>query len=114
VLCVNRNTAKAGTMTEQRRPPLIETIALKKHFYLGRGQTLHAVDGITLTIEENEIVGLVGESGSGKSTFGKTLVGLLDKTSGQAFYNGTQLPQKFSTQDHIQYCTQLQMIFQDP
>lgn len=101
-------------MADQNQPPLIETIALKKHFSLGRGQTLHAVDGISVTIEENEILGLVGESGSGKSTFGKTLVGLLPKTSGQAFYKGTLLPQKFRTKDFIQYCSQIQMIFQDP
>lgn len=101
-------------MARQKQSLLIETVALKKHFFMGRGQTLHAVDGISLTIDENEILGLVGESGSGKSTFGKTLVGLLDKTSGQAFYKGTLLPQKFSTRDHIKYCRQLQMIFQDP
>ncbi|MDP6263952.1 MAG: ABC transporter ATP-binding protein [Pseudomonadales bacterium] len=101
-------------MAEQRQASLVETVALKKHFYVGRGQTLHAVDGISLAIEENEILGLVGESGSGKSTFGKTLVGLLDKTSGQAFYKGSLLPQKFRTEDFIRYCTQMQMIFQDP
>ena len=51
---------------------MIETKNLKKHFQIGRNQTLHAVDGITVSIAENEILGLVGESGSGKSTFGKT------------------------------------------
>ena len=55
---------------------LVKTENLKKLFQIGRGQTLHAVDGISLNIEENEILGLVGESGSGKSTFGKTLIGL--------------------------------------
>ncbi|MGB0693913.1 MAG: ATP-binding cassette domain-containing protein, partial [Pseudomonadales bacterium] len=54
---------------------LVKTENLKKLFQIGRGQTLHAVDGISLNIEENEILGLVGESGSGKSTFGKTLIG---------------------------------------
>ena len=115
-------TDRSQTPPDQRQPPLVETVALplvetvalKKHFSLGRGQTLHAVDGISLAIEENQILGLVGESGSGKSTFGKTLVGLLDKTSGQAFYRGTLLPQKFTTSDFIRYCSELQMIFQDP
>ena len=55
---------------------MIKTVNLKKHFHIGRNQTLHALDGISLTIAENEILGLVGESGSGKSTFGKTLIGL--------------------------------------
>ena len=61
---------------------LIEARALTKHFSLGRGQTVHAVDEVSLAIAEREVVGLVGESGSGKSTFGKTLVGLHSKTAG--------------------------------
>ena len=39
---------------------MIKTVNLKKHFHIGRNQTLHAVDGISLTIAENEILGLVG------------------------------------------------------
>jgi oligopeptide/dipeptide ABC transporter ATP-binding protein len=76
--------------------------------------TLHAVDGVSLTIEQNEILGLVGESGSGKSTFGKTLIGLHPRTSGEAFYNEELLPAKFSPGDHLHYSRDLQMIFQDP
>ncbi len=93
---------------------LVSTDNLKKHFQIGRGQTLHAVDGITLEINENEILGLVGESGSGKSTFGKTLIGLHDRTSGSAIYDGDPLPAKFTTRDHLNYSRQMQMIFQDP
>lgn len=93
---------------------LIETRALTKHFRIGSHQILHAVDGITLSIQENEILGLVGESGSGKSTFGKTLVGLYDRTSGEAFYNGVPLPAKFKSKDHLTYSREMQMIFQDP
>ena len=93
---------------------LVRTEKLKKHFTIGRGQTLHAVDGISLTIDENEILGLVGESGSGKSTFGKALIGLHPKTSGEAYYDGERLPDRFSTKDHLHYSKQMQMIFQDP
>ena len=93
---------------------LIKTVQLKKHFTLGRGQILHAVDGVSITIEENEILGLVGESGSGKSTFGKALIGLHARTSGDAFYNGELLPVRFSPKDHLHYSRELQMIFQDP
>ena len=93
---------------------LVNTQQLKKHFNIGRGQTLHAVDGISLSIDENEILGLVGESGSGNSTFGKTLIGLHNRTSGEAFYKGEALPTKFSSNDHVHYSREMQMIFQDP
>jgi oligopeptide/dipeptide ABC transporter ATP-binding protein len=93
---------------------LVKTEQLKKHFQIGQGQTLHAVDGISLTIDENEILGLVGESGSGKSTFGKTLIGLHDRTSGEASYDGTELPARFTARDHLHFSKEMQMIFQDP
>jgi len=93
---------------------LVKTDHLKKHFHIGARQTLHAVDGISLTIDENEILGLVGESGSGKSTFGKTLIGLHPRTSGEAFYNGNPLPARFTARDHLNYSRDMQMIFQDP
>ena len=62
---------------------LLEVIELTKFFDMGRNQRVHAVENVSLTIAEKEIVGLVGESGSGKSTLGKTLLGLHDKTAGQ-------------------------------
>ena len=93
---------------------LVKTENLTKHFNIGRNQTLHAVDGISLEIAENEILGLVGESGSGKSTFGKTLIGLHPRTGGEAFYRGESLPATFSPEDHLKYSRELQMIFQDP
>lgn len=93
---------------------LVKTENLTKHFQIGRKQTLHAVDGISLDIQENEILGLVGESGSGKSTFGKTLIGLHPRTSGAAYYNDELLPATFTPEDHLKYSRELQMIFQDP
>lgn len=93
---------------------LVKTDNLKKHFQIGRNQQLHAVDGISLTIDENEVLGLVGESGSGKSTFGKTLIGLHPRTAGEAWYNGETLPEKFSAKDHLRLSKEMQMIFQDP
>ncbi len=93
---------------------LIKTENLTKHFQIGPGQILHAVDGISLTIAENEILGLVGESGSGKSTFGKTLVGLHDRTGGKVFYDDKALPARFNIQDRLRLTREMQMIFQDP
>ena len=93
---------------------LVRTEGLKKYFKVGRDQMLHAVDGISLGIEQNEILGLVGESGSGKSTFGKTLIGLHPRTGGKAYYEEQEIPAKFSAADHLAYSKNLQMIFQDP
>ena len=74
---------------------LVEAIGLTKHFQIKKNQVVHAVDDVTLTVHEKEIVGLVGESGSGKSTLGKTLLGLHDKTAGQVIYDGETLPQQY-------------------
>ncbi len=94
--------------------PLVETVGLTKHFDLGRQQIVHAVDGVDLAIAEREIVGLVGESGSGKSTYGKTLIGLHDKTAGEVRLRGQALPAKYRPQDFQRYAKHMQMIFQDP
>ena len=93
---------------------LVEAINLTRYFDIGYKQRVHAVDDVTLTVNEKEIVGLVGESGSGKSTFGKTLVGLHKKTSGTVKYRGETLPQGYSPGDFQRLATRMQMIFQDP
>ena len=67
---------------------LIEIIDLKKHFYLKeeglfseKTTTVHAVDGINLQIQKEEILGLVGESGCGKTTVGKCILRFYETTS---------------------------------
>ena len=93
---------------------LLETENLTKHFDLGGGRRVHAVDGLSLAIEEREIVGLVGESGSGKSTFGKTILGLHERTAGRASFQGEELSARYRQQDFRRYAPHMQMIFQDP
>jgi oligopeptide/dipeptide ABC transporter ATP-binding protein len=93
---------------------LIEINELTKFFQLSKDQRVHAVENVSLSVGEKEIVGLVGESGSGKSTLGKTLLGLYDKTSGSVSYRGEQLPQQYGPADFQKYATNMQMIFQDP
>ncbi len=93
---------------------LLEIIELTKFFEMGRNQRVHAVENVSLTVAEKEIVGLVGESGSGKSTLGKTVLGLHDKTSGQVKFRGEVLPQKYQAKDFRRFATSMQMIFQDP
>ena len=93
---------------------LMELRSVKKHFEVAKGKTLHAVDGVSLSIKENEIVGLVGESGCGKSTLGRTIVGLYDKTDGEIWFQGEKLPQSYTADDYTRYSRHIQMIFQDP
>jgi oligopeptide/dipeptide ABC transporter ATP-binding protein len=93
---------------------LIEARNLRKYFSIGKNQTVHAVDDVSLGIEGNEVLGLVGESGSGKTTFGKTLIGLYDKTGGEVVFEGKTLPQAYTAKDFKQQAANIQIIFQDP
>ena len=93
---------------------LVEVRGLTRYFDVGRGRRVHAVDNVSLSVAEREIVGLVGESGSGKSTFGKTLLGLHDKTAGEVRFRGEVLPAKYRAADYQRLAGNMQMIFQDP
>ena len=94
--------------------PLLRTEKLTKHFQLSSKALVQAVDAISIEIFPREILGLVGESGSGKSTFGKTVIGLHDKTSGEVYYKGEKLPDRYQAADFQSKASQMQMIFQDP
>jgi len=93
---------------------ILELRGVKKHFRLPHGRWLQAVDGIDLSIGENEVVGLVGESGCGKSTLGRTIVGLHARTSGEVYYRGEPLPERYRAADFLRYARKVHMIFQDP
>ncbi|MEL6530783.1 MAG: ABC transporter ATP-binding protein [Pseudomonadota bacterium] len=68
--------------------PLVETRGLLKTYNLG-GETIHAVDGVSLKIARGEYVAIMGASGSGKSTF-MNMIGCLDvPTAGQVLIDGT-------------------------
>ena len=85
---------------------------------LGMGsRTVKAVDGINLTLEKGEVLGLVGESGSGKSTLGRALLGLAPVTGGrivQSTPDGERVINKLKGAALRQHRTDVQMIFQDP
>jgi oligopeptide/dipeptide ABC transporter ATP-binding protein len=87
---------------------------VRRHFRVGHGKTLRAVDGVNLTVGEREVVGLVGESGCGKTTLGRMIVGLLERTEGGILYRGQALPAQYGPADFRRYGRRIQMIFQDP
>ena len=92
---------------------LLEVKDLKKHFRVGRGMTLKAVDGISLEIKKGETFGLVGESGYGKSTVGRTLVRLYEPSAGQVVFGGTDI-HRTTGEEAKALSRKMQMVFQDP
>jgi len=93
--------------------PLIQIRDLNKHFNLGGGQILKAVNDVNLTIGRGETLGVVGESGCGKSTLGRTVMRLYEPTSGQVTFDGKSLYDlKGSAMKTVR--RDMQMIFQDP
>lgn len=91
---------------------LLSVRNLSTHYRGGRG-TVRAVDDVSLTIEPGETVALVGESGCGKSSLGKSLMRLVEPTSGQVEFKGkdiTALPAR----ELRAIRRSIQMIFQDP
>ncbi len=92
---------------------LLDVTNLKKHFNLGHGRILKAVDDVTFQIKKGETLGLVGESGCGKSTCGRTVLGMYNKTAGQVLYNGKDV-HSLKGQELFGFKREAQMIFQDP
>src|SRR6266568_4126423 len=74
---------------------------------------VHAVDGVSFTIRQGEILGLVGESGSGKTTLGKSLVRLIEPASGHLVLNGKDITHLGESRIRP-LRRQMQIIFQDP
>ncbi|MEJ7843360.1 MAG: ABC transporter ATP-binding protein, partial [Rubrobacter sp.] len=93
--------------------PLLQVKDLKKHFRIGRGAALKAVDGISLEINKGETFGLVGESGCGKSTVGRTLVRLYEPSGGQVMYGGKDI-HRAKGDEAKSLNRRMQMVFQDP
>jgi peptide/nickel transport system ATP-binding protein len=81
---------------------------------LGKPKTYFtAVDDVSFEISKNETLGLVGESGCGKTTLGRTLLGLIEPTSGTIIYNGADIA-RLSSEQLKDLRKDVQLIFQDP
>ncbi|WP_423799946.1 ABC transporter ATP-binding protein [Neobacillus sp. SAB-20_R2A] len=98
---------------------LVEAKNLKKHFPIRKGlfgqkkSYVRAVDGVSLSIQKGETMGLVGESGCGKSTTGRMIMRLLAPTEGEIWFNGKDIS-KLNDKQLRDTRKELQMIFQDP
>ena len=106
--------------SEARRPALLEVTELVKHFPVKRGllfdrevDRVRAVDGVSFSVGKGETLGLVGESGSGKSTLSRTVLQLLEPTSGSVRFEGREIA-GLSRRAMRPLRSEMQMIFQDP
>ena len=78
-----------------------------------REEVVHAVDSVSLSIAEGEVVGLVGESGCGKSTLGRVVAGVHDPSDGTVRFRGQDYA-TFTNEASREAALKVQMIFQDP
>jgi oligopeptide/dipeptide ABC transporter ATP-binding protein len=99
--------------------PLLEVKELKKHYPVSGGffgrptKRVHAVDGISFTLARGETLGIVGESGCGKSTAAKTIMRLIEPTSGQVLVDGVDIT-AMSKAQFRPHRKEVQIVFQDP
>ena len=99
-------------MSHTENTPLLEVRNLKKYFGK-KDRVLHAVDDISVTIQQGKTLGVVGESGCGKSTLGRTVLRLLEPTDGQIIFDGQDITH-VSEREMRKYRQSMQIIFQDP
>ena len=99
--------------------PLLEVRNLTKYFPIKKGALsrtvgeVRAVDGVSFTLEKGKTLGLVGESGCGKTTVGRSLLRLVEPTSGEVIVNGKDLL-AMDKEELRKMRASLQIIFQDP
>jgi peptide/nickel transport system ATP-binding protein len=106
-------------MTSAAPEFLLEVKNLRKHFPAKKGwpfsesKSVKAVDDVSFNVRHGEVVGLVGESGSGKTTVGRSILRLVEPTSGSIRFNGAEVTQ-LSSKEMRSLRKDMQIIFQDP
>lgn len=98
---------------------ILEVKGLKKYFDVTGGVfskkigEVKAVDDISFSVKQGEVLGIVGESGCGKSTTGKALLRLIEPTEGEVYFQGQDIT-KLSDEEMRKMRRNMQIIFQDP
>jgi peptide/nickel transport system ATP-binding protein len=98
-------------MSGEKRPCL-SGVGLTKVFGFGRTRTV-AVDHVDFDFHEGEVISIVGESGSGKTTLAKMLLGLINPTEGDIYFEGKKRDIRTQKKKR-EYWRKIQAIFQDP
>ncbi|MDE1161479.1 MAG: ATP-binding cassette domain-containing protein [Acidobacteriaceae bacterium] len=99
--------------------PILQVNSLRKHFPTGKGwfarnaPVVKAVDDVSFHVNAGEIVGLVGESGSGKTTIGRSVLRLVEPTSGSVVFDGREIT-TLPPEEMRSLRKDMQIVFQDP
>ncbi len=110
---------ETDTVPGEREDSLLIVRDLKKYFPVKRGilsrtvGNVKAVDGVSFAISPGETLGLVGESGSGKTTIGRTILRLIEPTSGTVTFDGAEITE-LDAGDMRRKRQDMQIVFQDP
>jgi peptide/nickel transport system ATP-binding protein len=105
-------------MNQEGGTALLEVSELRTHYSIKQGwfsarRALKAVDGVSFTVRAGEVVALVGESGSGKTSVGRSILRLIEPTSGSVRFDGAEIT-RLSSAEMRQRRKDMQIIFQDP